>query len=264
MQTNNNFSIKRFLLLYRQSIILNKKLIAISLIGGAGILFVALLLFQSMNRFQYWTNTSSMWFFLFCYVSLGGIYTSQSFPAFRSKEKSVSYLLLPVSDVEKFLFEFLTRIVFLILLFPPLFWIVANIEGIVIHHYIPELQNYGFSFTEGIKSIFRNSRVTGWDIFDLGQLFLFVYVVTFTGAAHFSKSPRIKTLFTLTIIAFGYFLMGYLLFKLLNIEMYEPSEHGILFIKTKDQVMTFFAIAGAIINLSLLAFAWFRFKEKEV
>lgn len=264
MQTNNMFSIKRFILLFKQSVIVNKNLIGISLIGVAGILFVSLFFLQSINNYQRWTNSSCMVYFLFCYVSLGGIFTSQSFPAFRSKEKSLVYLLLPASSSEKFIFEFLTRIIALILLFPPVFWIIVNLEGAIVHHYIPRLVNYNFSFRVGFDEFFNRDKVSDWNIFAIVQFFLFVYLVTFTGACHFSKSPRTKTLFTLSVIVGGYVLLGYLLYRGLNLKEYNMNTKSILFMRKKEDLFIFLSIVGIVVNLSLIAIAWFRFKEKEV
>ncbi len=258
------FSTKRFLLLCRQSLIINKKIITISLIGAVGILAVFLFLLQSVNNFQTWTNISYMFIFLFCYISIGGIYTGQSFPAFRSKEKSLVYLLLPASASEKFIFEFLTRIIILILIVPPLFWLVANIEGAIAHHFFPSFANYEFSFSRGFEEIVTRWKARGWNIFAIVQFFLFVYFATFTGACHFSKSPRIKTLFTLSVLAAGFGLLTYFMSWVLNLKQYTVMGRGILFIHTKEDTFIFLSIIGIIVNLSLLAISWFRFKEKEV
>ena len=51
-------------------------------------------------------------------------------------------------QIQKNMFlSFSARIVGYIILMPIIFWIVANIEGIIVHHYVPELVNYKFSFT---------------------------------------------------------------------------------------------------------------------
>jgi hypothetical protein len=205
-----------------------------------------------------------MIFFLFCYVALGGIYISQSFPAFRSKEKSLVYLLHPASASEKFVFEFLTRIIALILFLPPFFWLIANIEGAIVHHYIPRLINYKFSFGEGIDELITSKKLSGWNIYAITQFFLFVYLVMFTGACHFSKSPRTKTLFTLSVVVGGFVLLGYLLYRVLSLEDYSMNGKTILFMREDEDLYMFYSIVGIVVNLSLIAIAWFRFKEKEV
>lgn len=263
MQANNQFSIQRFMMLIKQSLRVNKKTIGISLAGISGTLFILLILFQKMSSFEDWTNQSyfkTFWAFFFIF---GIIYSSLSFPAFRSKEKSIAYLTLPVSTSEKFIFELLTRIVGFIILMPLLYWIIANVEGSIIHYYFPSLANYKFSFHQAFTES-SNKQVTGWVILSSIQSCLFVFIAVFTGASHFQKSPLVKTLFTFSAIVIGYLLFIYLLFKGLNLESHVPSNGGVLFIRSKEGAIAFFAIAATVVNLSLLAIAWFRLKEREV
>ena len=118
MQTNNLFTLQRFVLLCKQSFIINRKLIAISIAGFAGTLFLALIFFQFTAHFSYWNNKRYEAIFIFLFLSLGIIFSGLSFPAFRSKEKTMAYLMLPASASEKFVFELLTRIVLFLLVMP--------------------------------------------------------------------------------------------------------------------------------------------------
>ena len=83
MQTNNQFTVQRFVLLGKQSFIINKKMIGISLIGFVGILFLSLLFFQSANDFVRWDNKSYEVTFVTLFFPLGIIFSGLSFPAFR-------------------------------------------------------------------------------------------------------------------------------------------------------------------------------------
>jgi hypothetical protein len=264
METNNIFSLKRFMTLCRQSAGVNKKMIGISLAGVTGAMFVLLLFFQSMGHFEYWGKYAYFSSFIFFFLFIGVIYSGLSFSSFRTKEKSISYLMLPVSTLEKYLFEFLSRLVAFVLLMPLLYWAIANLEGAVIHHYFPDLTNFKFSFRQSLTGIIKKEAWTGWLMLSYIQGGLFVLIAAFTGACHFSKSPLIKTLFTFSLIAGGYALLTYLLFKGLDIKNYTPAERGVLFIHKKEDFIAFFAVAATVVNLSLLAIAWFRLKEKEV
>jgi len=254
---------QRFILLCKQSLIINKKLIGISLAGFTGTLFIALILFQSMGHFRNWHNDNYMVTFTFLFFLLGIIYSSLSFPAFRSKEKSMTYLMLPATASEKFVFEFLTRIILFILFMPLLFWIVANLEGAVVHYYVPELTNYKFSFTELSLTIDGQHKTDGLAKFAVVQGCLFVLIAAFAGASHFTKSPLLKTMFTVSIIQAGYGLFIYFLVKGLNLRGYYSANDRVLFINNEHDVMVFLAIAVTAINLCLLAIAFFRLKEKE-
>jgi len=251
---------QRFILLCKQSLIINKKLIGISLAGFTGTLFIALIFFQYMDHFNNWKNENYMIIFAFLFFPLGIIYSSLSFPAFRSKEKSMTYLMSPTSVSEKYVFELVTRIVLFVLVMPLLFWIVANLEGAVVHSFVPKFANYKFSFS-GLNHTHIDNE--GWISYAIAQGFLFVFIAAFTGASHFAKSPLLKTMFTLSIIAAGYGLFTYLLVKGLNLESFHVESKRIFFIRDKHDGLVFLAILETVINLSLLAIAWFRIKEKE-
>lgn len=248
-------------MLIKLSLRVNKKLILISLAGVVGTLFIGLILLQAMVNFEYWGQGEYMTTFFFIFLILGFIYTSKSFPSFRSKTKSLSFLMLPASNSEKYLFELLTRVIAFVVFMPLLYWIVSNIEGRIVHHYVPQMVNYKFSFTDVISKFSRTEKPGNWGILAISQTILFVFIAAFTGASHFSKSPLIKTLLTFSIIVTGYSLFSLLLFKGLHLKEYQPSPHSIFFLK--NHALIFFAVAATLINLSLLAIAWFRLKEKE-
>ncbi len=262
METNNSFSFQRLVLLGKQSFIINKKLIGISLAGFSAIIFIALIVMQSAANFRNWDNGDSAAAFVFLFFQFGFIYTCLSFPAFRSKEKSMVYLMLPASVSEKYTFELLTRIVLYIVLMPLLFWLVANIEGIVVHSFMPELTNYKFSFRDGFLAIVKNGKFEFWALILTIQGILFVFIAPFTGASHFSKSPLLKTVFAFLAIMAGYGFFVFLLVKGLDLEHIHSMNNKVLFL-TKDNALIFLGILSTLINLSLLSIAFFKLKEKE-
>ena len=133
MQQNNPFSLNRMFLLYRQAFIENKKELLIY-IGGlcGGILLVTsfFILVMDTNMLagpEQWKNTKYNLIFMFMFVGLGILYNSMAFSGFRSKEKSLTYLMLPVSTSEKFIFELLNKLIFYIVGFPLLAWVLMNL-----------------------------------------------------------------------------------------------------------------------------------------
>lgn len=266
MQTNNLFSFQRFMMLCKQSLIINKKTILLTLAGFSGILFMILALSHYLHP-DTWNNIDYVKNLIFLFFLLGIIYSGLSFPAFRSKEKSMTYLMLPASSSEKFVFEFLSRIIVFVILMPLLFWTVANLEGAVMHFYVPELKHYGFSFGEtwsAIKEI--ESKFGAWATYAIIQGGLFAIIVPFTGAAHFSKSPLLKSMFTFSILVAAYSFYAWLLVKGFNLEAFDfDHENGsVLFIKNDHDVIVSAAVAMTVINLCLLSIAFFRLKEREV
>lgn len=263
METNNVFSFRRLVLLGKQSLILNKKMILIALAGFVGTLIIAMFFFQAMNEFKNWLNRDSEVVFVSLFITLGILYSGLSFPGFRSKEKTMAYLMLPASSSEKFVFEIVTRIIVFILFMPLLFWTVANIEGALVHHFVPELINYKFSFVEPHTIKPAPIENEAWIAFAIAQGILFIFITAFTGASHFSKSPLLKTLFAITMIVAGYFILIYLVFKGLSLNEFDADKNHILFITNKNNSLIAFAIAATILNLCLISIAFFRLKEKE-
>ncbi len=264
MQTNQLFSFQRLMQLGKQSFIINKKLIGITLAAFSGILFFALFLMQSNSHFVNWDNKDSIVTFIALFFVMGIMYSSLAFPAFRSKEKSMTYLMLPTSAAEKFVFEILVRIFAFIFLMPLFYWLVANIEGLVVHSFIPELTNYKFSFSGTLAEWENQGKFEGWARLLAIQGILFVFISSFTGASHFSKSPLLKTILTFSLILAGYGIFSYLLFKGFNLREYHPSDDRILFISNKNTALEVSAILSTILNIILLSVAWFKLKEKEV
>ena len=260
METNNLFSFQRFMLLCKQSLIINKKMIGIALIGFAGTLFITLLLFQSRySNINSWGIENDTITFFFMFIILGIIYTSLSFPAFRSKEKSMTYLMLPASTSEKFVFELVSRFIVFIVLMPVLFWSVTNLEGVIVHHFVPSFEHYRFSFNEDFRNYFtRNGKLDDPYLFFFLQLVLFGFIFSFAGASHFSKSPLLKTLFAFTIIV-----AGYMLFILIMVKVLHLNYNNMPFVNDKNDLLKFFNYSILVINLSLLAISFFRLKEKE-
>lgn len=263
------------MLLCKQSLIINKKIIAIALSAFAGTLFIALILFQSINHFgTNWELKHYMILFVILFFIIGVGYTSSAFPAFRSKEKSLSYLMLPATLSEKFVFEFVTRIILLILLMPLLFWVIVYLESGLVHHFAPDFDqfnvlNSSWSFgnfnVSSRSGTFDSGTVDGWTKYSSIQSILLLLLITFTGASHFTKSPLLKTMLTITIIYAAYGIFISLLVKGLDINSIEGrSFFNLIFLNNKHDAIVLASLLNTVINISLLAIAFFRLKEKEV
>ncbi len=228
----------------------------------AVVFLIALILFQSASKFQIWMPYRSMATFKLFFYPLGIVYVSLSFPSFRSKEKTMSYLMLPASTSEKFIFEFLTRIIAFGVVMPILFWIVANLEGTFIRHYIPVSDSFysKFPFSTYFRIFSHTTKVGGWYNFGNMQIGLFVLMAAFAGASYFSRSPLLKTLFTLSVTLIGLSLVTYLLYKGLNLNENNLSYESLPFVKNKEQGAVFEALLLTAINLALFSIAWFSLK----
>lgn len=282
MKTNHDFSFQRLLLLGKQSLLINKKMIWISLAGFSGLIFGQLSLFQHINNYSSWHSRDNLVSFLILFFFAGVYYTGLSFPAFRTREKTMAYLMLPTSNAEKFLFELLCRIFMFLILMPTIFWLVANLEGMIMHSLVPRLTTYQFSFGEAYSEITSNGTLQGWGILLVTQEVLFVVIAAFTGASHFSSSPILKTMIAVFLIFGGYMLFAYLLIK--GFYMDNGLHQSSSFIDAANKISAIpkfsilltidatnkssgtpkLAILLTFINLCLLTIAWFRLKEKEI
>lgn len=263
MLTNNSFSFQRLMLLFRQKLIINKRRFLLGLLAFSGGLFILFVFSQSAKNFSKWSNTDYLNTFIPTFISLGIAYSAFSFPYFRLKEKSNTYLMLPATNGEKFVFELLSRIVAFIILMPLIFWIVANLEGAIVHSFFPELINYKFSYYDGLLVIVKDGKFEFWALILTIQGILFGFIALFTGASHFSKSPLSKTLLTFSIVVMGYSLFASLLNKSLNLEGLHPVGKNLVFFKDGETAIKLMGIGMVIVNVSLLAIAWFSLKERE-
>ncbi|HYW95419.1 MAG TPA: hypothetical protein VE870_07530 [Bacteroidales bacterium] len=135
----------------------------------------------------------------------------------------MSYLLLPATRAEKYFYELFSRLVVFLVLFPLLYWAVANVEGIIVHQFIPRLGFYRFSFTDAYDTFIKNNGVPTWQVTLLSvQVILISLVMPFTGAAFFRKAPILKTVFTLALVMGGLALFTFLLFKIFHLKEYGP------------------------------------------
>jgi hypothetical protein len=262
MQQNNTFSFNRMYLLYKQAFIENKKDLFIYFGGLCGglVLFMTFFITSTTNWFQTterWDQSDYMVFFLLIYVGVGVLYNSMAFPEFRSKERSLTYLMLPVSRIEKFTFEFINKIVLYALVFPLLFWLVINMLGLCLNSFYPQFENYQFDLIQVVN------KLNGWQRALAISAGLLAFTIPFTGASYFQKKTLIKTLLSLAITLGAYGLLAYLLLKGLNLVMYRISQ-PITFIHSNEEAIRALCLSAIATNLILLTVSYFKLKEKEV
>lgn len=190
--SNNIFSWKRFQLLFKQHFIHNSQFLLLSTGAYIGVIFIVLSLFQAGDNLEP-HHLDSFQGFLVVFVSVFGIlYVGHSFPAFRSKESTISYLMMPASALEKFVFELVSRIGIILITLPLLYWATFNLQG------------YFFTiFTDmvfepiGVQYLVRlevppDSQFLIYSMIS-GGIFL-ALSLAFTGAAMFTKQPLVKSL----------------------------------------------------------------------
>ncbi len=249
-------------LLYKQFIFLSGKQILIVLGSIAGLI-------TGFHAFMYFVNQSHIGktkivdeyhisVFLFAFFAGCFIWCGQAFPAFRSKEKSMEYLMTPVSTFEKFLFEFINRILIYIIGFPIVYWIFTNLVTGIFHVYYPDYQNYKFGF----EVLF--SKLSSREITLAVSIALFVFTFPFTGATYFKKTPLLKTILIVFLLVSVYFGIGFMLVEVLDIQEYRKANRSVLFMQSEEDAKLAGIWAAWIAHATLLTISYFKLKEKEV
>jgi hypothetical protein len=260
--SNNIFSTKRFLLLFKQHVIHNTQFLALSAGAYIGVVFIVLSLTQVGNDLRP-HEMEAFQGFLVAFVSVFGLlYVGYSFPAFRSKESAINYLMVPASVLEKFIFEFVSRVGLILLTLPLLYWVTFHLQG------------YVFTiFTEatfepiGVQHLVKLDVPADYQLLiyslTVGGI-LFVLSLAFTGAAMFSKQPLVKSVFAVALIIMFYVGYSYIIIEHLGVGKYNPPEHMMLVPLNENKVLTFFSVALLAGTIVMLFVAFRKLKEREV
>lgn len=258
--SNNVFSGKRFQLLVKQHFIHNAQFLLLS--GGAyvGVIFIVLSLVQAGNSLEP-HRFESFQAFLITFVTVFGIlYVGHSFPAFRSKESTISYLMMPASAFEKFLFEFVSRIGVILLTLPLLFWITFHLQGYFFSLFTDQI----FS-SVGVQYLVKiDDDVPGLVYWLTSGGMLFALSLAFTGSAMFTKQPLVKSLFAVALIVMFFGGYSYIIVEHVGVGRFNPPETMLLIPLDEEPALTFFTLALYAASAVMLIVAYFKLKEREV
>jgi hypothetical protein len=261
--SNNIFSSKRFGLLFRQHIFQNSQFLLLSTVAYVGVIFIVLCIAQvgsdlgphGLDTFQT---------FLIVFVSVFGLlYVGHAFPAFRSKESTITYLMLPASALEKFVFEFISRIGIVILILPVLYWLTFNFQGVLFGMFteaafepigIEYLVRLGQGPVEGMAQIYTV----------ITAAVLFALSLAFTGSAMFDKQPLVKSLFAVAVIVMFFLGYSYIVVEHFGVGEFQPPDQMVLIPTTEYSVFRFLAIALFAGTAVMLFVAYRKLKEREV
>lgn len=286
MNLKKHFSLNRFSKYLKYDLVLNGKTYFFSIIGFILILVFIQFYILSTSRIPdyllksttshsqallastfYYLDKYYKGFFFFTFIIGIVICSGTSFPALRTSRKSISYLLLPISNLEKVIVQILFRIVVFGSLFILLYWVTFKFAYNLYDLFEWEnkieldLRKQGlFSFFNGFTT--RLDKITAFlSIISLAAFSL-------AGAVYFKKYALFKT-----ILAFGILIFLWYLFMVLFTHLFYPSStrdffdihvdrHKINKDLEASQLLAY--IFGIASSLFLFPLAYFKFKEKEV
>lgn len=260
--SNNIFNSKRFGLLFKQHFIHNAQFLGFSAVAYVGVIFIVLSVVQVGNSLLP-HELEAFQGFLVAFVTIFGVlYVGHAFPAFRSKESAISYLMLPASVLEKFLFEFVTRICLVLVTLPLLYWITFHLQGYVFDIFTNEdFKPFGLHY------MFEIDIPEGYEhlvyLLATGGVLL-VLSLAFVGAAMFTKQPLVKSLFAIALLVMFFATYIYVIVEYLGVGTYNPPESMMLVPHEEDQILMSIAVLVFASAALMLFVAYRKLKEREV
>jgi hypothetical protein len=262
--SNNIFSGKRFQLLFKQHFIHHGQFLWLSAVAYMGVIFIMLTVVQIASDLKPHNLESFQGFLIGFFIVFSMLYVGHSFPAFRSKESTIPYLMIPASTLEKFLFELVIRIVLILVTLPLLYWLTFNLHG------------YFFAiFTDGDFSPVGMQYLVMLDD-DAPDNYLFVIYaiitggvllglsVAFAGSAMFDKQPLVKSLFSVAVIVAFFGLYSYFVVEILGVGRYNPPDTMMLVPLEEKKLLTTIAVLLFLSTAVFLFVAFRKLKEREV
>lgn len=260
--SSNTFNGKRFLLLCKQHFIHNTNFLLLSTVAYIGMVFIVLSVAQVASDIQPHNLEIFQGFLIGFVIVFGILYVGHAFPAFRSKESTINYLMLPASAFEKFLFEFINRIVIVIPTLPLLYWVTFHVQG-----YIFAIFTDATFEPIGLEHVVKIETPDGYG-FVIYTLIttsaLLALVLAFTGAAIFTKQPLVKSLFAVAVIVMCFVGYSYIVVVHFGVGRYDPP--GTMYLIPTQELKVLQAISLAlIVTIVVMLFVAFRkLKEREV
>lgn len=265
MKESSVFSMSRFSNLVKREWTLNKNNLLISLVGSATAIFVIGLI-MLMNFPRNLVGQINGFFLTSLFVG-GAIFSGYAFPGFRSKAKTMEYLLVPASALEKFAFEFLFRIVVYLIAYPLIFCVAINASSLIINLMYPNY-NIMFYYFQDFVEIFDISQFHFIIYTSIFLALMLVFALPLLGASHFRKNPLFSTLGVLAALIATFSLYAYGISKLVfmghRVGGVPVWADGMSRSDSTLLLMTLVIVFEVIMLAVFLSSTYYKLKEKEV
>lgn len=259
----NKFSSTRIWLLFKQHFLHNSQYLLLSVGAYVGVIFI-ILSFVQINELPQSNNAIHFQELMSLLVPAFGIlYVGHSFPAFRSKESTIHYLMIPASVLEKFVFEFVSRIGITLLALPLLYWITFHVQGYFFSIFTENtFEPVGIHYLVWIEDVPPDYQFLVYTLITGGVLF--ALSLAFAGAAMFTKQPLIKSLSFLGLIILFFAGYSYMIIEPLGLGDYNPPDQMWLLPLQEENALTSVAVALYAGTAIMLFISYRKLKEREV
>lgn len=276
---NTFFSFKRFWLLLRNDILINYKAYLFTIAGAFIAIFIVLywnmpkqhvqtIVEDASGRrlvYSFGMDSYKQYFF---YLMLGlVVFIGLAFSQFENKVKSVNYLLIPASNLEKFASQFLVRVVVGTSLFLLIFWIDANLAR------LSALFIFDGDSSFAIAPLHLSSIIKlNYGVIELLLIlfFLLIAVLLFSTRLFFEKYAVLKQMLVAPLSIFGVLFLSvgfsHLFFPIkthgfkINSKLsYQPFQFSGI-----DNIQVWFLSSMSILILLLIALGYYKLKEKQL
>ncbi len=251
---NQTFNPTRFFKYAQYNLIINKNGYLYSLTGFCSAMLltqISLLSFSSGWHRNQWSA-----FYLVSLAIFGIIFFGKSFSALRKKESAINFMILPASTFEKFIYEFLSKILITLIIYGVLFPIIADLSAFLAQFINSDNTIKYFSYADLIDKPIEYIRLIVF-------LYILAFSLIFAGTTAFKKRPVLMTFIFLGLVAISTIGYLYIISEKLNLN------NGISYtLRTQfyndNKLLTAFTCAMAITSIISWIYAYFKIKEKEV
>lgn len=257
---NQTFNLSRFIKYATYQFRMRNKAMLIT-VAGAFIALIFLMFFVISTSFVMNANSWQPTFYLTGAVA-AILYIGNSFPYFRKKDTSVGMIMLPASVFEKFVYEYLSRVVLFTLLFPMFFSFIAHLVVPVAQYFSPKKGIISFSF-DLLFPVYNRESDTLIAYYIIPALYILITSLFLAGAVIARRYPLVKTLVSVGVFLLS--IIGY--FYLIMEEMKIGDSLGYFANRVWGQeegaIKTIFALI-IVTGITTLVYTYFKLKEKEV
>ncbi|AZQ64006.1 hypothetical protein EI427_17770 [Flammeovirga pectinis] len=266
---NNLFDLKRFKAYASLEITYQKQLVYYGVAAIVSFIIVSLFFIRTVNENSISEDDLYGLFFV-TYICIAAVVINRSFLSFRSSKKLISFLTFPVSQFEKFLFEYLSTVVVGVFVVPFLILFAYMVEG-ELHQIINP--NIGYTGLDFITDVIGQSMIATTEKEILAKQLIAVMIVLipwsianviFTGNSFFKKLPLMKSvLFSGLYIAFHVFL-AFLIFSKMGAQEYITSDYPLFFFSSQSAAIVFIIGYILLANAVFVYSSYLKLKEKEI